>query len=110
MQWKKHFAWLLMPFIFLFIFLNGYGHYFVHEFLSHEDTVHNNQSKTGYSYESEHLHCEVLDIYLMEFDLPVLLSFEDLVVFYTKIIARKSSQLISNLFIRFYLRGPPFEQ
>lgn len=110
MQGKKYIAWLLIPFMFLFIFLNGYGHYFVHEFLSHEDTVHHNPSGTDYSYESEHTHCTILDFHLTESDTASFLLIKKVRLYSIKNQIDKSLALFSTLSFHFHLRAPPIKQ
>lgn len=57
--------WPILPIVALFVFLNGYGHFLLHALSGHEDTTHHFVHEKGVQYfESEHIHCDILDFFL----------------------------------------------
>lgn len=65
MQRYTQIRWAILPLLFLFLFFNGYGHFLLHDFMGHEDTMHisDHDNHTSH-FESEHIHCDVLDLLL----------------------------------------------
>lgn len=65
MQVKASIRWAILPLVIIFLFFNGYGHFILHEFMGHKDTVHNiEHDPTQKYFESEHIHCDIMDLHL----------------------------------------------
>lgn len=108
MQVKAPFRWAILPFLIIFLFFNGYGHFLLHEFMEHQDTVHSFDKDTSQKhFESEHIHCDILDVHLAV-PHPLILAKYQLFNPYTIEYLMENSNIYLYLFRGIStVRGPP---
>lgn len=108
MQRYTQFRWAILPLLFLFLFFNGYGHFLLHNFMGHEDTMHisDHDNHTSH-FESEHLHCDVLDLLLQPVE-PYVSTFQiTKSIFSLFYVNGLNFQITTAIFSLFSGRGPP---